>query len=163
MLRLRHGLSLLACLVALVGSSLRASAADAEFVHLWPGWREAESFERIGEFFGGPERPVHRTVIRTRPGARAGYYILLRIKSVAALTSAKFELQVIRPDSPDLKTFTFPVASASAGNTVFDLGLTGEDWPNPKANPVAWKLTLVASDGRALAEHKSFLWEKPAK
>ena len=26
-----------------------------------------------------------------------------------------------------------------------------------------WKLALLAADGRVLAEHKSFLWEKPAK
>ena len=65
--------------------------------------------------------------------------------------------------SPEPKTFAFPV-TASAGDTVFDLGVTGADWPGgKKVNPVAWKLTLLAADGRALAEHKSFLWEKPAK
>ena len=44
------------------------------------------------------------------------------------------------------------------------LGLTGADWPGgPKASPAAWKISLLGSDGTVLAEHKSFLWEKPAK
>ena len=43
-------------------------------------------------------------------------------------------------------------------------GVTGADWPGEKkAHPVAWKLALLAADGRVLAEQKSFLWEKPAK
>lgn len=150
-------------LLCLAGLSWRAAAAETEFVHLWPGWREAESFERIGEFFGGTEKPVRRTIVRTHPDNRSGYYFLLRVTSATALTGAKFQLQVVRPDAPDPKTFSFPV-SAPAGSTVFDLGLTGEDWPGGKlANPVAFKLSLLAADGRVLAEHKSFLWEKPAK
>ena len=32
-----------------------------------------------------------------------------------------------------------------------------------KARPVAWKLALLAADGRVLAEQQSFLWENPAK
>lgn len=160
----RHLLrTLFVSLLCLTGLSGRAAAAEAEFVHLWPGWREAESFERIGEFFGGSEVPVRRTIIRTHPDIRSGYYFLLRVSGSPALTGAKFELQIVRPDSPDPRTFSFPV-TAPASNTVFDLGLTGEDWPGGKqANPVAFKLALLAADGHLLAEHKSFLWEKPAK
>jgi hypothetical protein len=45
-----------------------------------------------------------------------------------------------------------------------NLGLTGADWPGgEQAHPVAWKLELVAADGRVLAAEKSFLWEKPAQ
>ncbi len=163
MSRLRSALFLLVSLLAFTGGALRVSAADAEIVHLWPGWREAESFERIGEFFGGSEKPVRRTVIRSHPDQRSGYYFLLRVSSPSAYRDAKFELQVIRPDSPEPKTFTF-VVNGEAGSTVFDLGVTGDDWPGGKtANPVAFKLTLRTADDRVLVEHKSFLWEKPAK
>lgn len=160
----RHALRLLISLVCFVGSFARSPAADASIVRLWPGWREADSFDRIGEFLGGPEPAGRRTLLRSQSAERAGYYFLLRVNSPAALAAgAKFELQVIRPDSPEPKTFTFPV-TAPAGDTVFDLGLTGADWPGGKrANPVAWKLALLAADGRVLVEHKSFLWEKPAK
>ncbi len=164
--RLRR-LSLFVSFVCFAGSFLAATAlaADASFVRLWPGWRDTESFDRIGEFLGGSE-PVtgSRTLVRTQPAARAGYYFLLRINSPERLAiGTKFELTVIRPDSPEPKTFTFAVTGA-AGDNVFDLGVTGSDWPGgKKANPVAWKLTLLAPDGRVLTEHKSFLWEKPAK
>ena len=87
----------------------------------------------------------------------------MRVKSTTALAAAKFELSVIRPDAPEPKAFSFP-AALPAKEVVFQLGLTGTAWPGGKpANPVAWKLALVAGDGRVLAEHKSFLWEKPAK
>ena len=159
-------LSIFASFVFIVGAFLAtcAHAADATFVRLWPGWRETESFDRIGEFLGGPEATTgRRTLLRTQPTARAGYYFLLRVNSAAPLAGAKFELAVIRPDAPEPKVFTFP-ATGSAGDNVFDLGVTGTDWPGGKrANPVAWKLTLFAADGHVLAEHKSFLWEKPAK
>ncbi len=138
-------------------------AADAEFVRVWPSWRSAASFERIGEYFGRGEVPAGQIVVRTQPAARAGYYFLVRVKQPAAPAGARFVVDVIRPDTPDAKSFSFP-AAAPAGEVVFQLGLTGTDWPGgEKAQPVAWRLALVAADGRTLAEHKSFLWEKPAK
>jgi hypothetical protein len=140
-----------------------ARAADVEFVRVWPSWRDAESFERIGEYFGGKEDTGRETVVRTQPTERAGYYFLVRVKGASASPAAKFELSVIRPDTPDPKVYTFPV-TLTAKESLFQLGLTGADWPQgKKANPVAWKLALLAGDGRVLAEHKSFLWEKPAK
>lgn len=153
--------SALACLVFL--TALLARAGEAEFVRVWPGWRDAESFERIGEYFGRGEGDSGGIVGRTQPDARDGYYFLVRVKSAAALPGARFELHIIRPDAPEPKPFSFPAALRS-GETVFQLGLTGAAWPGGKqASPVAWKLALFAPDGRLLAEHKSFLWEKPAK
>jgi hypothetical protein len=153
--------SALSCLLFL--TALLAHAGEAEFVRVWPGWRDAESFDRIGEYFGRGEGDSGGIVVRTQPDARAGYYFLVRVKSAQALTGARFELSIVRPDSPETKPFTFPAALRS-GDTVFQLGLTGAAWPGgKKASPVAWKLALVASDGRLLAEQKSFLWEKPAK
>jgi hypothetical protein len=142
----------------------RLSAAEVEFVRVWPAWRDTESFERIGEYFGQPENTGREVVVRTQPASRDGYYFLVRVKAPAgSAENARFELNVIRPDHPEAKTFTFP-ATLKAKETVFQLGLTGADWPGGKeANPVAWKLALLDANGRVLAEHKSFLWEKPAK
>jgi hypothetical protein len=140
-----------------------ARAAEVEFVHVWPAWREAEDFDRISEYFGGNENTGRETVLRTQAAQRGGYYFLVRVKSGAALADAKFQLNVIRPDSPEPKTYTFP-AALPAKEAVFQLGLTGVDWPaGKKGNPVAWKIAVIAPDGRTIAEHKSFLWEKPAK
>ena len=154
--------SVLACFLLLI-SAVLARAAEVEFVRVWPAWRDAESFDRIGDFFGGDQKHSSEIVLRTHTDARAGYYFLVRVDSPAAIAAAKFVLEVIRPDAPEPRTFSFPAATP-AGGTVFQLGLTGADWPGEnKAHAVAWKLRLLAADGRVLAERKSFLWEKPAK
>ena len=150
-------------LTLLLTSIASVRAAEAEFTLVRPQWREAETFDRISEYLGGGENPGGQTILRTQPNLRAGFYFLVRVSHPAALTDAKFVLHVIRPDSPEPKTFTFPAATP-AGGAAFQLGLTGADWPGEKkAHPVAWKLALLAADGRVLAEQKSFLWEKPAK
>ncbi len=145
--------------VALTG--LRA--ADVEFVRVWPGWRDADSFDSISEHFTGHENTGRQIVLRTHPDARAGFYYLVRVANHDGVQSgAKFSLQLVAPDSPDIKTYTFPV-ELSTGQTVFQLGLTGPAWPNQDVHPVAWKLELLAADGHALASSSSFLWEKPAE
>ncbi len=137
-------------------------------MRVWPQWRDAESFDRIGEYFGGQESSGKHVVQRTQADTRAGYYFLVRVATAtsttaAVLRGARFELHVIRPDTPEAKVFSFPVDVPASG-AVFELGLTGSDWPGGKtAHPVAWKLALVAADGHVLAERKSFLWEKPSK
>ena len=147
----------------LVVSTIATRAADVEFLRVWPGWREAESFERISEYFGGRENTGRQIVLRTQPGDRAGYYFLVRVNSAAAVPTATFELSVIRPDTPQPKTYRF-TTGVPAKETVFQLGLTAHDWPQgEKANPVAWKLVLVGAENQVLAERKSFLWEKPPK
>ena len=153
--------SALLCLLCFAAALSRAG--EVELVRLWPGWRDAESFDRISEYFGRGENTSGQVVLRTQPAARAGYYFFARVKSAAPLAAAKFELSIIRPDAPEPQVFSFPVA-LPAKETVFQLGLTGAAWPGgKKASPVAWKLTLIAGDGRILSEQKSFLWEKPAK
>ena len=149
--------------VTLCLASASARAADATFVRIWPGWREAASFDRISEYFGGGENHGSHTVLRTHAETRAGYYFLVCLKNSAAPgTTAKFFLRVITPASPEPKEFSFP-ATLAPRETVFQLGLTGPDWPGGrKSQPVAWRLDLLAADGRVLATQQSFLWAKPA-
>jgi len=150
-------------LLLLLPSLAAVRAADVEFVRVWPGWRDAVSFERIAEYFGGEEDNGKQVMLRTHADARAGYYFLVRVKTRAPQPEARFELTVIQASTLAPKTFTFP-AALPANETVFQLGLTGADYPEgKKAPPVAWKLTLLAANGTVLVEQKSFLWEKPAK
>lgn len=147
----------------IAGAASLGHAAEVELLRVWPGWRDAEHFERIGEYFGRRENPGSQTILRSEKDVRSGYYFLVRVKSAAAITGARFEVSVIRPDAPEPKTFTFP-AALPAKESVFQLGLTGGAWPGGrKASPAAWKLTLVDAGGRVLVEQKSFLWEKPAR
>ncbi len=154
--------SLKVSLLLLIFSALASvlTAAEVTFVRIWPAWRESASFERISEFFGGKENTGRQTVVRTQASQRSGFYFLVRTDNPgAALAEARFELKVIKPDSPEARTYLF-AAAVPAGGHVFNLGLTGADWPDQDTQPVAWQLRLLAADGRELGSGHSFLWSK---
>ena len=131
-------------------------------MRVWAAWRNADTFDRISEYFTGRENTGHEVVLRTHPDARAGFYYLVRVANHGAtIPGAKFSLQMIAPNSPETKTYTFP-AEVAGKTTVFLLGLTGADWTDHKAHPVAWKLELLNAEGHPVASAQSFLWEKPA-
>ena len=136
-------------------------AAEVSFVRVWPGYRSAQSFERISEYFTGKENTGSQIVLRSRPAERAGFYFLVRTKNAGApATGATFQLHVLTPASATPRIFTFRT-DLPAGQQVYDLGLTGTDWPDDRTHPVAWKLVLLAPDGAELAQAQSYLWEKP--
>ena len=154
---------LVSTFVLLLVAATALARADVEFVRVWPEWREAASFERISEYFDGKENSGSQVLLRTQPDSRAGYYFLARIKNNgAAEPGAKLVLTLVKPDSPKSRAYTFPL-SLPAGQTVYNVGLTGDDWVGPKVHPVAWKLEVFTTDGRLLGAQKSYLWEKPAK
>ena len=158
-MRLRP-LTAFACFVFFVVSH---AIADVSFVRVWPGWVDADAFETISEYFTGREDSGKRTILRTHPDARAGFYFLVRVANTdTPPDGATFSLQVIHPGNPEPKTYTF-AAEISGRSTVFQLGLTGPDWPDREMHPVAWKLDLLANDKTVLASQQSFLWSKPAK
>ena len=138
-----------------------AHAADVEFVRIWPAWRTAESFDRISEYFDGQENTGRHTILRSQPDTRAGYYFLIRAKAAATTSGAKFVLQIITPEAPEPKTYTFPI-TLGLKETVFDVGLTGPDWAGRKTHAVAWRLSVINAEGRELASQQSFLWSNPA-
>ena len=140
------------------------AATDLTIVRVWPGYRTAESFERISEYFGQNEDARSQLILRTQADKRAGYYFLLRVKnSSAAIPDAKIELQVITPFSPEPKTYNF-ACTLPAKSQVLNLGLTGADWPGkPKDEVVAWHLRLLSSTGTELAKAQSYLWSMPNK
>lgn len=147
--------------IVLFSMPLASHAADVEFVRVWPAWRTTESFDRISEYFDGQENTGSHTVLRSQPDTRAGYYFLVRTKTTLNAADAKFVLQIIKPDAPQAKTYTFPVGLIGR-EVVFNLGLTGIDWPDRKTHPVAWRLALLNGKGEELASRESFLWAKSA-
>lgn len=149
-------------LIALL-TAVSISAADLKIVRVFTGWRSAESFHRLSEYLGGRESDGGIKVLRSQPAEQAGYYWLVRLKNPhAPVSGARFELQVISPTAPEPKTFIF-AADVPSGGSVFQLGLTGSDWPGAKAQPDAWHLRLLAADGTTLLARESYLWELPAK
>lgn len=147
-------------LIASLPAAALAEAGDLTLVRVHPGWREAASFKRISEYFDGRENTGGELVFRTHPDRRGGYYFLVRVANPGAARAITARLQVITETEAKPREYTFTPA-LKAGGTVFHLGLTGSDWPEATATPVAWKLDLADTDGRVLATAKSYLWEKP--
>ncbi len=151
-----------AFLLALTLGSTSVLAGGVEVVRLLPEYMPAEAFDRVSEYFTNKENTRGATIIRTQPDSREGFYFNLRAKSDTAIEIAWVELQIITPTSPEPRTESFAV-SLPKGSHLIRFGLTGKDWPGPKALPVAWKMRLLATDGAELASQQSFLWSKPEK
>ncbi len=149
--------STLLCLIVLVAS---ARAAGVEFVRVWPGWRDEESFVRISEYFTNQENTGRETVLRTQPESREGFYFLTRTKTDAAISGATFKLEIVSPGSPQPRVYSLS-ADIPRGSRVFQIGVTGTDWAGQDVYPVAWRLTLTGPDGTALTSAQSFLWSNP--
>ncbi len=149
-----------ALLLALTLGSTSALAGGVEVVRILPEYRPAASFVRVSEYFTGKENTRGDTIVRTQPASRDGFYFNLRTKAETAIELAWIELQVITPTSPEPRTESFAV-SVPRGSHLLRFGLTGTDWPDSKAHPVAWKIRLLGADGAELATEQSFLWSKP--
>lgn len=149
-----------ALLLCFILGATSALAGGVEIVRLLPEYLSADSFVRVSEFFDGQENTRGATVLRTQPAARDGFYFTLRTRSQAAIDVAWVELQLIAPTSTEVRTESFAI-SLPRGSHLTRLGLTGTDWPDPKARPVAWKLRLLSKDGVELASEQSFLWAMP--
>jgi len=152
--------------LALAAASASAAAANppsdsgVTVVRVFTGWKEGASFKRISEYFTGKENTGGSVVLRTRAEQRSGFYFFIRMNNTGSSTPVKINVEVVTPTDKQTKDFSF-TTELKTGANVFDLGLTGEDWLDAKANPVAWKIDFVAADGRVLASEKSYLWERP--
>ncbi len=136
-----------------------ASAAELKISRVTPCFREAASFERISSYFGSASDGPN--LLCTQSDNKTGYYFLTRVKSAStAPIEATVELNVITADAPEPKRYTFPNTKLTRGGNLVYVGVTGQDWPSSKANPVAWQLRLLDSSGQLLAQEKSFLWSQ---
>lgn len=149
------------CFLLLLLALGSAQAAELSIVRVFSGWRDAASFKRISEYFDGKENTGGEAVLRTHPDHRGGYYFLVRVTNPGPARPVTARLQIITSADAKPQAFTFS-PQLRTGDTVLHLGLTGSDWTDPKADPVAWRLDLTDSDGKVLAAEKSYLWEKPA-
>ena len=149
------------CAIHLAGLS---AIHALEFRHVAYRYVEAKSFKRISEYFTGRENPGNRFLCRSHPAEREGLYFILSLDehSRKLPQGTQFVVEFIRPDDPETQTIRIPVPEKRTRGKEVYIGLTGDDWPDKTARPVAWRLCLVDVSGGVIAERKSFLWEHPA-
>jgi hypothetical protein len=152
--------AVLVALMASISTTTRATDAGVTITRVFAGWRDAESFKRISEYFSGHENTGGAVVLRSHPEQRAGFYFLLRTSNPGAPIDVKIDLALITPTDTQPKHYSFN-ATLKSGATVLNLGLTAGDWPDAKANPVAWKIDFLDNAGQIVAQEQSYLWAKP--
>jgi hypothetical protein len=146
-----------------LAAAAASRATEVSIIRVWPDWQPGSEFKRISEYFTGAENTGGRTVLRSQPGSRQGYYFLVRVKNRGpALSGAKWILQVVAPSDPGTKTYSF-TASLAKGSHLYDLGLTGSDWSGPSDRAVAWKLDVLDAEGHPIASAQSFVWALPPR
>lgn len=154
---------LFASIALLAAFCARAAAGDISLLRVWPQWHTADSFQSFYEYHTGRELVGKWTVLRSQPEERTGLYFLTRVENHGApVSGATLVVRVVTPDATETKVFTFP-AQVKAGSWLFEIGLTGKDWPAEHIEPVAWDVELQSADGTVLAKKTSFLWEKPGR
>jgi len=124
------------------------------------GYRDAEQFYRISEFFTGRENTGGEIILRSQEDARAGFYFTVRLPRYPYRqeVSEAVRLEVIMPGDVEPTLFTFALAPERRRNPLILVGLTGDDWPNARAIPLAWRISFADANGEIFAREKSFLW-----
>lgn len=155
--RLRPALILLA--LVLGAGIVRAEYPKIDYVAWY--YKDAHVFKRISEYFGGGERTARKVILRTDASERAGLYFVCRLNGgdVSAFPAkSAFVLELVTPDSPREKTYTFTLPNPAPDYQEIWLGLTGKDVPPGEEEPVAWRIQIKGPDGAVLNTYQSFLW-----
>ena len=118
----------------------------------------------IYEVFTGEEINYGKLTMRTNPDKRAGMYffVMFGYEPDDIALACTFELSVDSTADSKTRTYKFTVPETHSVTREVVLGLTGADWPNPKAKVNAWKLVLKSPTGKVLAQKQSWLWEDTA-
>jgi hypothetical protein len=145
---------------ALIASDATATVAAVKIVRLWTGYRDAASFIHLGREPTVDDEPGNAQVLRSQPDSRDGFYFTLRLRG-DPVPDGKIVLQVIPPNAVEPRTLTFPFTTENQRRVLLLVGLTGSDWNQGEAMPLAWKFEIVSNAGTVLATEESFLWRKP--
>ena len=152
--------SIRSLLVPLPLLMLLIPAQGAEIVRVHPEFRTEESFHRILEFFTGREHTGRRDILRTDTDIREGFYLTTRLRRVdrKTLPRGTARLELAMPEEQETRAYEYSLESIDRRRPLVMFGITGEEWPEDLARPLAWKLTLLDAEGRELDSEQSFLW-----
>lgn len=157
----RPGKAIFFLLFAALASAPLLRAQEIEIVRASADYRDSRQFFRISEFFTNRENTGGDVIVRSRDEERGGYYFTVKLKEYPYQHDAVEEaihLEVILPGDVEPTLFTFELGPAKRSNPLILAGLTGEDWPDSSALPLAWQISFLDADGEVLARKQSFLW-----
>lgn len=126
--------------------------------------RSAAQLERAGQTLSsdGPEEGSD-AIFLSDPKSRAGYQFEVTLDgSVQVPAGSSFRVEMVRQEGQPPQVRDFPVTRQPGwffGEYV--LRFSGADDPGPRWRPVAWRISLLGPDGKALAVRRSFLWGAP--
>lgn len=125
-------------------------------------YEPAQTFKRISEYFTGEESMDTRLIVRQPAEERAGLYWILRTQQPLNTLPEGSALRVsfIRKGRSEIETRTYPLTSPGKQRTLY-AGITGADWHDADALPVAWKVELIDAQEQPLDAAQSFLWAFP--
>ena len=155
-------ITLFTCSLLLVSCfSVQPEALDSvEILEIKPRYMETEEFKRISEYMTGEEYQGDRTIIRTQPDNRNGFYFVLILnKDIRRLPhDSKVIGEAYVPHLVDLQTYTFNLPPERASSNELFLGITGTDWVDPQAVPSAWRFTIKDGNDRTIGTAQNYLW-----
>ena len=159
-MRAIFSLLLIALLLSVTGIS---AAQTVEFSRIRPEYRETGTFKRISEYFTGKENTGKRTVFRTQNNDRDGFYFSFRIEVERGETvpAGTVALLVYMPGTYEPTEYAFDLEAQTRRWIEVIIGLTGTDWEDPEARPVAWRLEFRDATGQPIGFEESFLWRLP--
>jgi len=156
--------TLVAALVAVSGLALSAQALSIE--HVEPRKMEAADYVRIGEFFGKEHsNPTRLELFSSQRSENSVAWVIetdTDIEDIPEGTQVKLEL-IVKGDKK-AKTFDFEIPQTKVDSKVIYLAISSQDAgadevgaPFPRI--LAWKVSLLNTEGELLAEAPSALWE----
>lgn len=150
---------LLAFALLLPGAAGAIERSD-RILRIHGAFHPERDFYRISEFFTGRENFGGRLVLRSDPEYRDGYYFTVRFRVYPYRREIEnaVRLDIIPPGSLEPQTYWFSLGPGRRSSPEVLVGLTGPDWPDAGAEPLAWRLAFYDADGNELAWAKSFLW-----
>lgn len=128
-----------------------------------PEYITHDKFVSIKEYLTGKETTKNRLIIRSTHAHRTGLYLIIGLnKRVSSLPAdTRIICEIYMPGELNAKIFEFPLPKINRlpKTKHILLGLTGSDWDyESDALPTAWKVTLIDSNDKIIAEKSSQVW-----
>lgn len=152
---------LLTALLCIVLWNPLVAAEDVAINRVFIKYREAQDFRTIRAYFSNGTYNTRRCIMRSQEESWDGVYFIAEMEDLVRSLPAdsRLKLEVITPFDPMPRSYMFDIPEHRKTTWELHAGLTGSDWPDAEARPLAWKLSVIDSADKELATFKSFLWE----